>query len=71
MNLIRSTKLNAKIDSEAGTVVMGADAPSIHELVVEKTKALTSSGTYSLSHAVLSNTQALSAIERFARGVAR
>jgi translation initiation factor 3 subunit E len=61
VNLIRSTKLNAKIDSEAGTVVMGADAPSIHELVVEKTKALTSK-TYSLSHAVLSNTQALSAI---------
>ena len=61
VNLIRSTKLNAKIDSEAGTVVMGAEAPSIHELVVEKTKALTSK-TYSLSHAVLSNTQALSAI---------
>jgi len=61
VNLIRSTKLNAKIDSEAGTVVMGTDSPSIHELVVEKTKALTSK-TYSLSHAVLSNTQALSAI---------
>ena len=58
VNLIRSTKLNAKIDSEAGTVVMATDAPSIHELVVEKTKALTSK-TYALSHAVLSNTQAL------------
>ena len=58
MNLIRSTKLNAKIDSEKGTVVMAADAPSIHDVVVEKTKALTSK-TYSLAHAVLSNTQAL------------
>ena len=61
VNLIRSTKLNAKIDSEKGTVVMGTEAPSIHELVVEKTKALTSK-TYSLAHAVLSNTQALGAI---------
>ena len=58
VNLIRSTKLNAKIDSEKGTVVMAADAPSIHDVVVEKTKALTSK-TYSLAHAVLSNTQAL------------
>ena len=41
-----------------GTVVMAADAPSIHDVVVEKTKALTSK-TYSLAHAVLSNTQAL------------
>ena len=58
VNLIRSTKLNAKIDSEAGTVVMGTDAPSVHDIIVEKTKALTSK-TYLLSHAVLSNTQAL------------
>ena len=56
VNLIRSTKLNAKIDSEAGTVVMGSEAPSIHELVVEKTKAITGK-TYALTHAVLSNTQ--------------
>ena len=49
MNLIRSTKLNAKIDSEAGTVVMGSEAPSIHELVVEKTKAIT--GKLVRSHA--------------------
>ena len=45
-----------QIDSEAGTVVMGSEAPSIHELVVEKTKAITGK-TYALTHAVLSNTQ--------------
>lgn len=57
VNLVRSTKLNAKIDSEAGTVVMGTESPSVHELIIEKTKALTSK-TYSLAQAVLSNTQA-------------
>jgi translation initiation factor 3 subunit E len=57
VNLIRSTKLNAKIDSEKGTVQMYDQAQSVHDMIVEKTKALTSK-TYSLSHAVLSNTQA-------------
>ena len=57
VNLIRSTKLNAKIDSEAGYVLMHTDVKSVNEQIIEKTKALMSK-TKSLTQAVLANTQA-------------
>lgn len=40
VNLIRNERLNAKIDASAGTVVMGASAPSVYETILEKTKQL-------------------------------
>lgn len=40
VNLIRNERLNAKIDACAGTVVMGASAPSVYETILEKTKQL-------------------------------
>jgi translation initiation factor 3 subunit E len=56
-NLIRANKLNAKIDSEAGYVLMHTDVKSVNEQIIEKTKALMSK-TKSLTQAVLANTQA-------------
>lgn len=40
VNLIRNERLNAKIDACAGTVVMGASAPSVYETILDKTKQL-------------------------------
>jgi len=40
VNLIRNAKLDAKIDSKQGTVVMGVDTNSPYQLLIEKTKAL-------------------------------
>ena len=39
-NLIRNANLNAKIDSQKGTVVMGSNLSSPYEMVIEKTKTL-------------------------------
>ena len=39
-NLIRNARLNAKIDSQAGTIVMKQTYASAYEQVVEKTKGL-------------------------------
>lgn len=39
-NLIRNARLNAKIDSQAGTIVMKQAYASAYEQVVEKTKSL-------------------------------
>jgi translation initiation factor 3 subunit E len=39
-NLILNARLNAKIDSQAGTVVMGTQSQSIHEQLIEKAKQL-------------------------------
>eukprot|EP00245_Coleochaete_scutata_P003740 TRINITY_DN155_c1_g1_i1.p1 TRINITY_DN155_c1_g1~~TRINITY_DN155_c1_g1_i1.p1 ORF type:complete len:445 (+),score=113.80 TRINITY_DN155_c1_g1_i1:60-1337(+) len=48
VNLIRNAKLDAKIDSKAGTVVMGTQHPSVYEEIIEKTKAI-SMRSYQLS----------------------
>eukprot|EP00898_Chlorokybus_atmophyticus_P003358 jgi/Chlat1/4022/Chrsp26S08844 len=48
VNLIRNARLDAKIDSKAGTVIMGTTYPNIYEQIVEKTENLTFR-TYSLA----------------------
>merc|ERR1719232_205060 len=40
VNLIRNAKLDAKIDSQQGTVVMGVETNSPYQQLIEKTKAL-------------------------------
>merc|ERR1711884_782951 len=40
VNLIRNARLDAKIDSKAGHVVMGTQTTSPYQLLIEKTKAL-------------------------------
>jgi translation initiation factor 3 subunit E len=40
VNLIRNARLDAKIDSKANTVIMGAQYPSVYQKVIEKTKGL-------------------------------
>lgn len=40
VNLIRNASLDAKIDSQQGTVVMGSQALSPYQLIIEKTKNL-------------------------------
>jgi translation initiation factor 3 subunit E len=57
INLIRINKLNAKIDSEAGMVIVQTEIKSVNEQIIEKTKALLSK-TKALTQAVLANTQA-------------
>mmetsp|Transcript_48980 Transcript_48980/g.156828 ORF Transcript_48980/g.156828 Transcript_48980/m.156828 type:complete len:345 (+) Transcript_48980:184-1218(+) len=52
VNLIRNARLNAKIDSEKGTVVMGTQYPVVYEQIIEKTKGL-SVRTYQLANAVI------------------
>lgn len=52
VNLIRNARLNAKIDSQAGTVVMGTSFTSSYEAVVDKTRGL-SSRTFMLANAVV------------------
>jgi translation initiation factor 3 subunit E len=50
-NLILNARLNAKIDSKAGTVVMGVQSQSVAEALVEKAKGL-SARTFTLANAV-------------------
>ena len=38
INLIKSNKLNAKIDAEKGTIMMTVAEPDIHEQIIEKTR---------------------------------
>lgn len=40
VNLIRNASLDAKIDSQQGTVVMGSQALSPYQLIMERTKNL-------------------------------
>jgi translation initiation factor 3 subunit E len=49
--LILNARLNAKIDSSAGTVVMGAQTSGANEALVERAKAL-SARTFTLANAV-------------------
>eukprot|EP00775_Hariotina_reticulata_P011661 gene11661-11804_t len=51
-NLILSARLNAKIDSKAGTVVMGLQSSSMQDQLVEKAKQL-SVRTFTLANAVV------------------
>jgi translation initiation factor 3 subunit E len=39
-NLILNARLNAKIDSKSGTVVMGTQSQSVHEQLIERSKQL-------------------------------
>lgn len=50
-NLIRTAKLDARIDSEAGTVIMTTHETDVYETIIERTRALTSR-TYSLASSV-------------------
>ncbi|KAK9810213.1 hypothetical protein WJX72_006728 [[Myrmecia] bisecta] len=52
VNLIRNARLNAKIDSQAGTVVMGMSFPTPYEQIIEKAKGL-SLRTFMLANAVV------------------
>eukprot|EP00878_Enallax_costatus_P001579 GHUV01001730.1.p1 GENE.GHUV01001730.1~~GHUV01001730.1.p1 ORF type:complete len:425 (+),score=152.73 GHUV01001730.1:184-1458(+) len=51
-NLILSARLNAKIDSKAGTVVMGVQSSSIQDQLADKAKQL-SVRTFTLANAVV------------------
>eukprot|EP00798_Chlamydomonas_sp_ICE-L_P001516 gene1516-32894_t len=51
-NLILDARLNAKIDSKAGTVVMGSQAQSVHEQLTDKAKEL-SVRTFVLANSVV------------------
>ncbi len=52
VNLIRNARLNAKIDSQAGTVVMNMTFPTPTEQITEKAKDL-SMRTFMLANAVV------------------
>ncbi|CAN6829242.1 unnamed protein product [Brassica oleracea] len=56
VNLIRTSKLDAKIDSESGTVIMEPTQPNVHEQLVNHTKAL-SGRTYKLVTQLLEHSQ--------------
>eukprot|EP00899_Mesostigma_viride_P024735 jgi/Mesvir1/5446/Mv15503-RA.1 len=58
VNLIRNARLDAKIDSQAGTVIMGIQHPSVYEQIIEKTKGL-AFRTYALSNNLLASAQAV------------
>ncbi|CAK9251070.1 unnamed protein product [Sphagnum jensenii] len=40
VNLIRTARLDAKIDTKMGTVVMGTQHPNVYEQIIDKTKQL-------------------------------
>ena len=52
VNLIRDARLNAKIDSKAGSVVMGTSFPTAYEQITETAKGL-SARTFMLANAVV------------------
>uniref|UniRef100_A0A7C8Z1J9 Eukaryotic translation initiation factor 3 subunit E n=2 Tax=Opuntia streptacantha TaxID=393608 RepID=A0A7C8Z1J9_OPUST len=56
VNLIRTSKLDAKIDSESGTVIMEPNYPNVYEQLIDHTKAL-SGRTYKLVGQLLEQTQ--------------
>jgi len=59
VNLIRNARLDAKIDSKANHVIMGAQYPSVYQKVIEKTKGL------SFRSYVLANNLAKSEIGKY------
>ena len=50
-NLILNARLNAKLDSKAGAVVMGVQTQTVQEALIEKAKGL-SARTFTLANAV-------------------
>jgi translation initiation factor 3 subunit E len=56
VNLIRSSKLDAKIDSELGTVIIEPNQPNIYEQLIDHTKGL-SGRTYKLVNQLLEHAQ--------------
>ncbi|KAA3472104.1 Eukaryotic translation initiation factor 3 subunit E [Gossypium australe] len=57
VNLIRNSKLDAKIDSETGTVIMEPNRPNVYEQLIDHTKAL-QGRTYKLVGQLLEHAQA-------------
>ncbi|KAG5552510.1 hypothetical protein RHGRI_010556 [Rhododendron griersonianum] len=57
VNLIRTSKLDAKIDSKLGTVVMEPNHPNVYEQLIDHTKAM-SGRTYKLVSQLLEQAQA-------------
>ncbi|KAH8485701.1 hypothetical protein Peur_070715 [Populus x canadensis] len=49
VNLIRNSKLDAKIDSESGTVIMEPNHPNVYEQLIDHTKALSGRTSKSVS----------------------
>lgn len=60
LNLIRTSKLDAKIDTQTGTVVMEPNHPNVYEQLIDHTKGL-SGRTYKLVSQVLEHAQAQAA----------
>ncbi|CAK9155573.1 unnamed protein product [Ilex paraguariensis] len=60
VNLIQTSKLDAKIDSKTGTIVMEPNHPNVYEQLIDHTKAL-SGRTYKLVSQLLEHAQAPSA----------
>ncbi|KAK9664397.1 hypothetical protein RND81_14G038700 [Saponaria officinalis] len=56
MNLIRTSKLDAKIDSKTGTIVMEPNYPNVYEQLIDHTKSL-SVRTYKLAGQLLEQGQ--------------
>lgn len=56
VNLIRTSKLDAKIDTETGTVIMEPNQPNVYEQLIDHTKAL-SGRTYKLVGQILEHSQ--------------
>jgi translation initiation factor 3 subunit E len=60
VNLIRSSKLDAKIDSELGTVIIEPNQPNVYEQLIDHTKGL-SGRTYQLVNQLLEHAQSQAA----------
>ncbi|XP_043810999.1 eukaryotic translation initiation factor 3 subunit E-like [Manihot esculenta] len=60
VNLIRNSKLDAKIDSQSGTVIMEPNQPNVYEQLIDHTKAI-SGRTYKLVGQLLEHAQAQAA----------
>ncbi|KAL9260687.1 Eukaryotic translation initiation factor 3 subunit E-like protein [Drosera capensis] len=56
VNLIRTSKLDAKIDSNTGTVIMEPSFPNVYEQLIDHTKAL-SGRTYKLASQLMESAQ--------------
>ena len=57
VKLIQNERMNAKIDAQAGTVLMGSAVPSVFEQIVDRTKSM-SVRTFQMSNALMSHPQA-------------
>ncbi|XP_071731194.1 eukaryotic translation initiation factor 3 subunit E [Rutidosis leptorrhynchoides] len=60
LNLIRTSKLDAKIDTQTGTVVMEPNHPNVYEQLIDHTKGL-SGRTYKLVSQLMEHAQAQTA----------